>query len=82
VPSGSELTADGSTLHTCGFSIDGTTYRAFFDGTEIANFALTASEREDVNNCTRIGVNFFDGERELHYRSSLLEAGPAGSIYP
>lgn len=84
VPSGSELTADGTTLHTCGLSVQGTNYRSFFDGTEIDNFALTTAERFLVDSMTRIGVYWFngDGETELHYRSSLLELEPAGTIYP
>lgn len=82
VPSGSELTADGSTLHTVGFQIDGLTYRAFFDGTEIDNFQLTTAERALVDGCTKIGTWYFnDGETELHYRHSKLELAPAGTIY-
>jgi len=83
VPSGSELTADGTTLHTIGYAIKGLNYRCFFDTTEIANFELTESERAEVNGCTRVGIMYLngDGESELHYRHSKLELGPSGSIY-
>lgn len=84
VPSGSELTADGTTLHTVGISVLGTNYRSFIDGTEMDNLTLTNAERLRIDSVSRIGVWWFDGdgEPELHYRSSLLELEPAGTIYP
>ena len=80
---GSELTADGATLHTVGISVIGTNWRTFFDGTNVGEFNLIPQERFLVDVCTAIGVWYFnDGEPELHYRHKSLELAPGGTIYP
>lgn len=81
---GGELTADGATLHTMGWSKLGANIRAFFDGVQSgATFALTAGEQADIEACTRIGVLYGGSTIPAPvHRIRTLTLAAQGSIYP
>jgi len=81
---GGELTADGETIHTIGWSKLGDQIRSFFDGVESGTqFTLTAGEQADIEACTRIGVWY--GSSTINApttRLQFLQLDTQGSIYP
>ena len=80
--SGGELTADGTTVHTIGFSINGDNWRSFFDDTEKDNFTLTAAELLLLADVTRVGVFWSSASVPVQaIRILSLEIAPANDIY-
>ena len=81
---GGELTADGATLHTIGWSKLGATMRSFFDGVLSGTpFDLAAGDRTNIEDCTRIGIAYYATTVAAPInRFQTLTLAAQGTIYP
>jgi hypothetical protein len=81
---GGELTADGATIHTIGWSKLGANFRSFFDGVLSGTpFDLAAGDRTNIEDCTRIGIAYYATTVVVPInRFQTLTLAAQGTIYP
>ncbi len=81
---GGELTADGATIHTIGWSKLGANFRSFFDGVLSGTpFDLIAADQTLIEACTRIGIAYYSATVVVPInRFQTLTLAAQGTIYP